>query len=212
MSPARFADVLVAERIGLRIQDHVLDLALARLRDDAADLGVLAVNFTSAQLSGPRAARRVLDRLADHGVAPSSLCVEVTEGVMLDRAADSILANLQALHEAGVCIALDDFGTGYASLVHLRRLPVDRIKIDQSFIAGIDQLSGGTTAIVRAIVGLGRGLGKCVVAEGIETESQALALKRLGCQMGQGFLYGRPAPLAANAVVTYPRVPAVVAS
>ncbi len=194
MRPDRFADVLVAEKIGLRIQEHVLELALLCLRDQGDRIGMLSVNFTAAQLSGPRAARRVLDRLAHHGVPPSSLCVEVTEGVMLDRAADTILATLRALHEAGVCIALDDFGTGFASLVHLREMPVDRIKIDRSFVAGIDEHDGGTLAIVRAIIGLGRGLGKLVVAEGIETEAQAHRLRQLGCQLGQGYLYGRPAP------------------
>ena len=195
LTPDRFADVLVAERIGLLVQEHVLELALAQLREHGARLGVLSVNFTSAQLSGPRAAKSVLDRLAHYGIVPSRLCIEVTESVMLDRAADSILANLRTLHDAGVCIALDDFGTGYASLVHLRKLPVDRIKIDCSFVAGISDSAGGTLPIVRAIVGLGRGLGKVVVAEGIETEAQALQLRQLGCQLGQGYLYGRPVPL-----------------
>jgi len=194
MAPDRFADVLVAERIGLRIQEHVLELALLQLREHGERMGVLSVNFTSAQLSGPRSARNVLDRLAHHGIAASRLCVEVTEGVMLDRTADTILANLRILHDAGVTIALDDFGTGYASLVHLRRLPVDRIKIDCSFVSSIEQSEGGTMAIVRAIVGMGTGLGKVVVAEGIESEAQALCLRDLGCQLGQGFLYGRPAP------------------
>ncbi|MBQ1479379.1 MULTISPECIES: putative bifunctional diguanylate cyclase/phosphodiesterase [Sphingomonas] len=197
MTPDRFADVLVAERIGPLIQDHVLELALTLLRDHGERLGVLSVNFTSAQLAGPRSAQGVIDRLAHHGIPPTRLCVEVTEGVMLDRAADSILGNLRTLHEAGVAIALDDFGTGYASLVHLRRLPVDRIKIDLSFVAGIDQPDGGMLAIVHAIVGLGVGLGKVVVAEGIETEMQALQLRELGCHLGQGFLYGRPAPREA---------------
>lgn len=199
MTPDRFADVLVAERIGPLIQDHVLELALTLLRDEGERLGVLSVNFTSAQLAGPRSAQAVIDRLAHHGISPKRLCVEVTEGVMLDRAADSILGNLRTLHNAGVAIALDDFGTGYASLVHLRRLPVDRIKIDLSFVAGIDQTDGGgTLAIVHAIVGLGMGLGKIVIAEGIENEAQALRLRQLGCQMGQGFLYGRPAPIGRS--------------
>ena len=111
----------------------------------------------------------------------------------------SILANLRELHDAGVSIALDDFGTGYASLVHLRQLPVDRIKIDRSFVAELDQPEDGTFPIVSAIVGLGTGLGKVVVAEGIESEVQALRLRQLGCQLGQGFLYGHPTPHAAMA-------------
>lgn len=196
MTPDRFADVLVAERIGLRIQDHVLELALIALRDRGEALGVVCVNFTSAQLAGPRSARTVLERLAHYGVDPSRLCVEVTEGVMLDRGADSILSSLRLLHDAGACIALDDFGTGYASLVHLRDLPVDRIKIDQSFVAGLDETDGGTFPIVSAIVGLGIGLGKVVIAEGIEAEWQAERLRQLGCRLGQGYLYGHPVALA----------------
>lgn len=201
MLPDRFADVLVAEKIGARIQDHVLDLAMGWLRDRPDEIRMLSVNFTSAQLAGPRAARQVLDRLAAYGVPPSSLCIEVTERVMLDRAADTILETLRTLHRAGIQIALDDFGTGFASLVHLRDMPVDRIKIDRSFVAGLDEVGGGTLAIVRAIIGLGRGLGKIVVAEGIETPAQAERLVALGCHLGQGFLYGRaePHPLPANA-------------
>lgn len=193
ISPDRFGDVLVAEKIGLRIQEHVLELALAALRDRGNEMPSLSVNFTSAQLAGPKSAVRVLSRLAYYGIRPASLCVEVTEGVMLDRAADTIFATLQTLHNAGVRIALDDFGTGYASLVHLRDMPVDSIKIDCSFIAGIEEKGGGTSAIVRAIVGLGRGLGKIVIAEGIENEAQARWLTELGCHLGQGYLYGRPA-------------------
>ena len=195
LTPERFADVLVAERIGLRIQEHVLELALLSVCKHGDAIGVICVNFTSAQLAGPRAAERVLDRLKHHGVAPASLCIEVTEGVMLDRSADTILSNLCTLHDAGVCIALDDFGTGYASLVHLRQLPVDRLKIDRSFISNLVDPGRETMAIVRAIVSLGRGMGKVVVAEGVETEAQARRLRQLGCQLGQGYLYGRPSPM-----------------
>ncbi|WP_254784545.1 bifunctional diguanylate cyclase/phosphodiesterase [Sphingomonas sp. OK281] len=193
MRPDRFAEVLVAERIGLRVQEHVLELALLALRDHGDQMSVLSVNFTSAQLSGPRSANRVLDRLAFHRLSPSRLCVEVTEGVMLDRAGETILATLNMLHDAGVRVALDDFGTGYASLAHLRDMPVDTIKIDRSFVAGMHEDGGDTKAIVRAIIGLGQGLGKVVVAEGIETEAQSRELTELGCHSGQGYLYGSPA-------------------
>lgn len=192
--PARFAETLVAEKIGLRIQEHVLEMALTLLRTRQQEVMTLSVNFTAAQLTGARAAQRILDRIAHHGVSPSALCVEVTEGVMLDRGADDILGALQTLHRAGVRIALDDFGTGYASLVHLRRMPIDCIKIDRSFIATLDEPGGGTLAIVRAIVGMARGLDKMVVAEGIETDEQARQLGELGCHLGQGYLFGRPAP------------------
>ncbi len=123
---------------------------------------------------------------------------------MLDRAADTILCTLFELHEAGVMIVVDDFGTGLASLVNLRRMPVDRIKIDRSFVAGLDEEAGSATAIVRAIIGLGDGLGKPVIAEGIETAAQARQLTDMGCALGQGFLYG--APSAEGACVAMPPV------
>jgi len=198
LTPDRFGDVLEAETIGLRIQEHVLELSLLKLCEQGDEIGVVCVNFTSAQLSEPRAARRVLDRLKHYQISPASLCIEVTESVMLDRSADTILFNLRRLHDAGVCIALDDFGTGYASLVHLRRVPVDRLKIDRSFISNLDEPNGETMAIVRAIVGLARGMGKVVVAEGIETEAQARKLRQLGCQLGQGYLYGQPLPAPSS--------------
>ncbi len=203
MLPHRFAEVLVAEKIGTRIQDHVLELALARLRGDGDRIAMLGVNFTAAQLAGPYAARRVLDRLAHYGIAPAALSIEVTEGVMLDRAADENFATLRRLHDAGVCITLDDFGTGFASLAHLRQLPVDRIKIDRSFVAGLAEPGSGASAVVRAIIGLGRGLDKIVVAEGVETEDQAEQLRQLGCHQAQGFLFGRaePEPLPPRRVM-----------
>jgi diguanylate cyclase (GGDEF)-like protein len=201
--PDRFASLLVADRIGVRIQDRVLDLALD-WKAQHPDVAKICVNATAAQLGDPVAARHILDRLAAYGVAPLALCLEVTEAVMLDRAAETILTTLVALHTAGVTIAIDDFGTGLASLVHLRRMPVDWIKIDRSFIAALGDDTGSATAIVRAIIGLGEGLGKQVVAEGIETAAQARLLADMGCPLGQGFLYGVPiaagAPVAPTAI------------
>ena len=169
--PGQFADILVEERIGPRVQDHVLDIALGLLRDNPTEIPSLSVNFTSAQLSGPIAAKRVLSRLTHYGVPPTALCIEVTEGVMLGRAADGVVGTLHALHNAGVRIALDDFGTGYASLSHLRQVPVDTIKIDRSFIAALEHTSDSAVEIVRAIIGLAHGLGKNIVAEGVEKRS-----------------------------------------
>ena len=189
--PDRFASLLVADPIGARIQDHALNLALHWVHRHR-DAVMVCINVTAAQLCDPAAARHILDRLAAHDVPASMLCVEVTEGLMLHRAAETILTTLVTLHDAGVTVAVDDFGTGLASLVHLRRMPVDRIKIDRSFIAALDEDGGSAAGIVRAIIGLGRALGKLVVAEGIETAAQASLLANLGCPLGQGFLYGRP--------------------
>jgi diguanylate cyclase (GGDEF)-like protein len=195
MVPERFAEVLEANWIGLRIQEHVLELALVWLAEQREPIGTLGVNFTAAQLVGPQAAQHVLDRLAHHGVRPASLSIEVTEAVLLGRSGDAVLATLQTLRKSGICIALDSFGTGFTSLPHLREMPVDKIKIDSSFIAGLDQDGGRTLEVVRAIAGLAQGLGKVLVAEGVETEAQAQWLTELGCQLAQGFLFGRPVPV-----------------
>lgn len=197
MLPHQFETVLGSGTIAPRIQAWVLESALEHLRDAKGSIGRLGVNFTSLQLAEPGAARRVLDRLAHHGVAPGMLCVEVTETVMLDRGAEAVVQTLHELSAAGIKLALDDFGTGFASLIHLRRLPIDTIKIDRSFIAGLSEDDRGAAAIIHAIVSLGHDLGKSVVAEGVETEAQASALRALGCRRGQGYLYGMPRAAAA---------------
>ena len=197
MVPSQFETVLGSGTIAPRIQAWVLESALEHLRDAKGGIGWLGVNFTSLQLAEPGAARRVLDRLAHHGVAPGMLCVEVTESVMLDRGAEAVVQTLHELSAAGIKLALDDFGTGFASLIHLRRLPIDTIKIDRSFTAGLMEDDRGAAAIIQAIVSLGHDLGKAVVAEGVETEAQAAALRGLGCRLGQGYLYGMPRAAAA---------------
>jgi diguanylate cyclase (GGDEF)-like protein len=204
--PGQFADILIEERIGPRLQDHVLDIALRLLRDNGGEIPCLCVNFTSAQLSGPIAAKRVLARLEHFGVRPDALCIEVTEGVMLGRAADGVVGTLHELHDAGVRIALDDFGTGYASLSHLRQVPVDTLKIDRSFIAALEQESDSAEEIVRAIIGLAHGLGKDVVAEGVENEAQMNILLGLGCRYVQGYRFGRPIPWRTISPLHAPRV------
>ena len=107
-----------------------------------------------------------------------------------------MLAALNRLKALGVQVALDDFGTGYSSLATLRAFPFDKLKIDRSFVAGIDTASGlQDVAIVRAVMGLARGLGLPVVAEGVETALQLGALREAGCEEVQGWLVGRPAPI-----------------
>src|SRR5207237_10926107 len=107
---------------------------------------------------------------------------------------------LRVLHEAGVHISLDDFGTGYASLVHLKEIPVDTLKIDRSFIAGLLHEGDESEEIVRAVLALGHGLKKHVVAEGVETLGQLMRLRELGCDQAQGYLFGRPSPAFPRAV------------
>jgi diguanylate cyclase (GGDEF)-like protein len=195
LTPAIFGDILIDGRIGLLLQDRVLSLALAELRGQAEGTGFLSVNVTGAQLRGDRAAQRLLDRIVAAGVRPSDLCIELTEGVVLERAGDDVVSALHVLHRAGVRIALDDFGTGYASLIHLKQMPIDTLKIDRSFVLGLIEDEGQSEEIVRAIIGLGHGLRKTVVAEGVETPAQRQRLRELGCHFGQGYLFARPGPV-----------------
>jgi EAL domain-containing protein (putative c-di-GMP-specific phosphodiesterase class I) len=105
--------------------------------------------------------------------------------------ADEAVATLRQLKGLGVTLAIDDFGTGYSSLAYLQRLPLDRLKIDRQFVSGLGT-DAGAAAIVSATVGLARALGLSVVAEGVETAEQAARLRNLGCEMAQGFYFGKP--------------------
>ncbi|MBL6431920.1 MAG: EAL domain-containing protein [Alphaproteobacteria bacterium] len=141
-------------------------------------------------------AQTVGDALSHHGLSPQSLEIEVTENVIFGRWADAIATTLRELHRLGTRIALDDFGTGYASLIHLRRLQVHRLKIDKSFTADCTT-NADDAAIVRTIISLAQSLGLDVVAEGIETREQRAFLQRNGCDFAQGYLFGRPTTEAA---------------
>ena len=191
LAPDRFDCVLADEEMGPAVQRRVVDLAIEELRRHPGFGGTLGVNFSAMDLHGSEAAEALLARLAAADVAPARLCVEVTEGTLLGKAGASAAA-LRVLHDAGVRIALDDFGTGYASLVHLREIPVDMLKVDVSFIAGLLDADGEGEEIVRAIIALGHGLKKTVVAEGVETVAQLDRLRELGCDFAQGYLFGRP--------------------
>ena len=126
------------------------------------------------------------------GLDPGRLVIEITEwGILVD--VDAARDTLAALNRVGVRVALDDYGTGYSSLADLAALAVDELKIDTSFVAGLGS-DRARTAIVHAVVGLGQMLGITVVAEGIENAAQALALRAVGCQFGQGFHLGSPGP------------------
>ena len=160
------------------------------------DPGRLSVNVSAQQLRDPGFAQTVGDALSRHGLSPQSLEIEVTENVIFGRWADAIATTLRELHRLGTRIALDDFGTGYASLIHLRRLQVHRLKIDKSFTADCTT-NADDAAIVRTIISLAQSLGLDVVAEGIETREQRAFLQRNGCDFAQGYLFGRPTTEAA---------------
>ena len=129
------------------------------------------------------------------GVAPERLIIEVTEGSLLDDP-DRVRATLDRLRKVGVGAALDYFGTGYSSLSYLHSLPLRMLKIDRAFVHALDDgMHTTTTTVVAAILALARALNIQVVAEGIETPAQRAALLRMGCEFGQGYLLGRPAPV-----------------
>ena len=195
LTPDRFFELFDDPATQADLQDFVLGTALenvARAHTEGRK-AIVSVNFVASQLQGAGSARKILNMIADVGVAPSALCVEVTENVVLRRSGGPIVECLEWLRDAGVKVALDDFGTGYASLVHLRDLPADIVKIDRSFVARLGE-DVSSRVIVQAVVALAGGLGKRVVAEGIETADQLDLIKVLGCDYGQGFLLGRPAP------------------
>ena len=130
--------------------------------------------------------------LHDTGIQPSALWLEITESTLM-RDAESALSALGALQALGLHLAVDDFGTGYSSLAYLERLPVEALKIDRSFTEGVG-VRKDSTAIVGAVVGLARALRLSTVAEGIETPEQFQQLRAMGCEVGQGFLFGPARP------------------
>ena len=206
VSPADF--IPVAERHGLisDLGDWVLRrAAVAALAwNELTDWPVpVAVNVSARQLIDPHFAERVRAILLSTGMASRLLTLEITETALVGDDS-ATLANLRVLGELGVAIALDDFGTGYSSLSHLRRLPIDTVKVDRSFVAGLGT-DHDDTAIVTGVIAMARGLNLATVAEGVETEAQSEALKDLGCQYGQGYLYARPMSAADVADVVSSR-------
>lgn len=201
MISAAFEDLELAVAISDRIIDQVI-VDMRRWLDQGLQFGHVAVNAAAAEFRGGRFAESVLERLEKAGVPPRYLHLEVTETVFLGRGAEYVERALKLLSEAGVSIALDDFGTGYASLRHLKQFPVDVIKVDRSFVQNME-IDPEDAAIVEAVLNLGKSLKIEVVAEGIETASQALRLRELDCCYGQGFLFSH--------AVAASRVPGLIA-
>jgi EAL domain-containing protein (putative c-di-GMP-specific phosphodiesterase class I) len=135
----------------------------------------------------------VLDILQRTGLQPERLELEITETALME-SPDQCEPTIRALRTAGIRIALDDFGTGYSSLSHLRQFEVDRVKIDRSFVSGIDR-TADSSAIIQAIVDLAQATGLSVTAEGVETQEQSTFLSGIGCNELQGFLLSRPMPV-----------------
>jgi EAL domain-containing protein (putative c-di-GMP-specific phosphodiesterase class I) len=190
----------VAEDSGLIVPlgEWVLRKACAQgaaWRAASWDVGV-SVNLSLRQLNAPQFPAQVAAALAESNLPPGALTVEVGERMLVEDAG-LVADRLAELRDLGVKLAIDDFGIGYASLAHLRQLPVDIVKIDPSFIAGLGQ-DPTLTLLTRTIVQVGRDLGMQVVAEGIEQPRQLAELREMGCGYGQGFLVARP--MAASGV------------
>jgi EAL domain-containing protein (putative c-di-GMP-specific phosphodiesterase class I) len=158
-------------------------------------LCLISLNATEAELSQPDFAGRLLKKLDDCAIDPSTLELEVTEALFLGTDTSGILTELKRLSAAGILIALDDIGTGSSSLSHLHDFPIDQIKFDKSFVSGLGQSSDGP-AIIKALLDLAHSLSMTVVAEGIETETQYWFLRANGCESGQGYLFGKARPVA----------------
>ncbi|HSL59853.1 MAG TPA: EAL domain-containing protein [Acidimicrobiales bacterium] len=196
--PGRF--IPVAEETGLIVPlgERVLELAVAELVSWRARLGSRApeavhVNLSPRQLHSDRLVDHVGQLVARSGLAPGALRLEMTESALTATVA-AVRDRLLELRSAGVELGLDDFGAGATSLALLARLPFDEVKVDRSFVGRLDQPR--EAIVVRAVVELARGLGLRTTAEGIETGEQLATVCRLGCDLGQGYLLGRPTPAA----------------
>jgi diguanylate cyclase (GGDEF)-like protein len=207
--PARF--IPIAEQAGM--MDQLGEFVLRRALCDAARWPSLyvAVNLSPMQVRDRKFVDLVAAVLAETGISPARLVLEVTEGVLIDNpeAAKSRLDDLRAL---GLKLALDDFGSGYSSLTYLQRLPFDKLKVDRGFVAALDH-SANAGVIIQAVIALGRALNLSILVEGIETEEQRALVRLAGCDEMQGYLFARPAPreeidrMLARANATRPRAP-----
>jgi len=199
--PAQFIQVLEESGLILEVGSWILDEACdacARMLEDGlidADDFSLCVNISPRQFRQNDFVERVLRSLDDYRLPHHMLKLEITEGIVIQNLEDTI-SKMRELKRYGVSFAMDDFGTGYSSLTYLKRLPVDALKIDQTFVrdAPVDP---NDAEIVRAIVAMARSLDLAVIAEGVELTEQLEFLERLGCHLYQGYLHSRPLPLQA---------------
>ncbi len=193
--PAHF--IPIAEETGLitPLGEWVLTAACRQVHDWKERLGMeieVAVNISSQQMYQSDLKKTVLQALFEASIKPNLLQLELTESLLMRDVRDTI-DTLKELRDAGVSLAIDDFGTGYSSLAYLKRFPLHALKIDRSFVAELDDNSDDA-AICAAIIAMSHQLGLQVIAEGIETEHQLEFLRGQGCEMGQGYLLGRPMP------------------
>ncbi|MDZ7790196.1 MAG: EAL domain-containing protein [Xanthomonadales bacterium] len=193
ISPGRF--IPVAEQSGLihKIGEWILETACLQARqwlDDGWDFGHIAINIASQQLDSNSLAGQIDRVLYKTGLPPNRLELELTESSLVDPSM-SVFKTLEALRQKGIQIAIDDFGTGYSSLGYLKDLPVDRLKIDRSFVDGLPD-NKKARSLIETVMILGSKLGFKILAEGIETQAQLQDLIQAGCLEGQGYLFSKP--------------------
>jgi EAL domain-containing protein (putative c-di-GMP-specific phosphodiesterase class I) len=195
MTAAKFIASVEAAGLIWPLGDVILRHALRQVGAWAAQgLGTggrIAVNIGAQQLTNVAIVDHIQACLADAGLAAQHLAVEVTEAIALGPAGDLVLERLNTLHDLGIEVVLDDFGTGHASLALLERLPVNRVKIDRTVVAGIDVVPS-CKPIIRTVTDLAHSLSLQVVAEGVETREQMHFLQLCGCDGGQGNLFAPP--------------------
>jgi diguanylate cyclase (GGDEF)-like protein/PAS domain S-box-containing protein len=202
VAPGRFIPVAEESGMIIPIGAWVLEEACRQLRDwqdreRSTHLGSMEVNLSARQIDDPRIVRTVEQILLRTGLPPELLTLEITESALMHDAAGALVV-LRALKDIGVSLAIDDFGTGYSSLSYLSRFPLDIVKVDRLFVDELG-VSREDEEIVSAVIKLAHALGLKVVAEGVETAGQLEILRRLGCDLAQGFLFSEPLPAAAIA-------------
>ncbi|WP_081716214.1 EAL and GGDEF domain-containing protein [Paraburkholderia mimosarum] len=193
ISPERF--IALAEESGMiaTLDRWVLGKACRQLSDwRCLGLGIphVSVNVSPTTFCDCAFPDRIAQLLAEHGLCPNDLTLEVTEGVLLDKVPGA-LANLSAVHALGVRLSIDDFGTGYSSLSYLYRMPVDELKLDRSFVSELETNQSART-LAAAVMGIGSNLLLDIIAEGVESDAQRRTLHAQGCKVAQGYLFARP--------------------
>jgi EAL domain-containing protein (putative c-di-GMP-specific phosphodiesterase class I) len=198
VSPARFIPLAEETGLILPIGQWVLDTACAQLKRWADDPRThalqMSVNVSARQFHQHDFVESVRHSLVSSGINPTLLKLELTESVVLGNV-DVVIERMQQLNALGVSFSLDDFGTGYSSLSYLKRLPLSQVKIDQSFVRDVTE-DTNDAAIVRAILAMSHTLGLQVIAEGVETQAQRDFLLQNHCTAYQGYLFGKPTPIA----------------
>lgn len=194
VSPAQFIPLAEESGLILPLGQWVLEgacqLLAAWQHQPRLQRLTLAVNVSPLQFAQENFVEQIMNAVQRYGINMRSLKIELTEGAMLNDVED-VVSKMKKIKSLGIGISLDDFGTGYSSLQYLQKLPLDQIKIDQSFVKNLDP-GAGNTVIVRTIIGMAQSLGLQVIAEGVETQEQKNFLEKNNCHNYQGFLFGRP--------------------